>query len=56
MKELPNIWCNFEPIQFCKILDHILLTIDQTFQVKYLLYTSAEKDKLLPIQLERGEI
>ena len=56
MKELPNIWCNFEPIRFCNILDHNFLTIEQTFQVKCLLYTSIEKDKLSPIQLEQGEI
>ena len=56
MKDLPNILCQFEPIHFIIILDHMLLTIDQTLHVNFLLYTFAEKDKLPPIQLERGEI
>ena len=51
-KYLMSIWTN----PFFIILDHILLTIDQSFHVKCFLYTSAEKDKLPPIQLERGEI
>jgi hypothetical protein len=24
VKDLPNIWCQLEPLYFCKILDHVL--------------------------------
>ena len=56
VKILPNIWCKLEPLYFCKILDHILFTIDQSFHVIWFLYTSSEKDKFPQIQLERGQI
>ena len=56
VKDVPNIWCQFEPTHFCIILDHLLLTNHKSFHVKCFLCTSAEKDKLPPIQLERGEI
>ena len=56
VKDLPNIWCQLETLYFCKILDHVLFTIDQSFHVIWFLYTSSEKDKFPQIQLERGQI
>src|SRR3954466_16031843 len=53
VKDLPNISCQLEPLYFCKILDHILFTIDQSFHVIWFLYTSSEKDKFPQIQLDR---
>ena len=35
VKDIPNIWYQLESLYFCKILDHILFTINQSLHVKF---------------------
>ena len=45
-KKQPTIWCKFEPLHFCKILDHILLTIDQMFTCPIIFINLSSKRKI----------
>ena len=46
MKNLPNIWCKFESLHFSKILDHILLQIDQMFECQMIFIHLSSKRQI----------
>ena len=56
VKNLPNNCCKIGPNHFYKILGHIWFSIEHMVGCQKFWSTSGEKDKLLPIQLEAGQI